>query len=295
MLDIACIILTKDEELHIERCIHSVQRVCRDVWVIDSYSTDATCQLAEQMGAHVVQHPFTNQAAQFNWAIDHLPITNEWLWRVDADEIIEEGLANIALRELERLPAEVTGIYVNKKIIFMDKPLKHGGWYPAPQIKIVRRGHGRSEDKVMDEHLIVLDGKTISWDGDQTDWNLRSREWWWQKHIGYAQREAQNMIQMNKESVLDLGEPQAGHHEEEVQAKLFGNSAERKRWMKHIYAKCPLYVRPIVYFVSRYFLMGGILDGYRGWYWHTRQGLLYRMMVDRNLAEARKQTAQQKA
>lgn len=280
MLDIACLILTKDEELHIERCIRSVKGLCQDVWVIDSYSTDATCDIARQLGAHVVQHPFTNQAAQFNWAIDHLPITNTWIWRVDADEIIEPHLAEIAERELPKLPEEVTGVYVNKKIIFMDRPLMHGGWYPAPQIKVVRRGHGRSEDKLMDEHLIVLDGKTVRWNGDQTDWNLKPLDWWWQKHIGYAQREAQNMLLMSQSQQ---------ESKEEVQPRLFGNGAERKRWMKRLYAHCPLYVRPVIYFLSRYFLMGGFLDGYPGWYWHTRQGLMYRMMVDRNLAKLRKE------
>lgn len=279
-LDITCIILTKDEELHIERCIKSVLPVCREVWIIDSYSSDATCEIARRLGAKVWQHPFTNQAAQFNWAIDNLPLETEWIWRVDADEVIEESLARIAYESLEGLPSQVNGIYVNKKIVFMGRPLLHGGWYPAQQIKIVRRGHGRSEDKVMDEHLIVLDGETVSWNGDQTDWNLKPLDWWWQKHIGYAQREAQNMLRMEQEAAVTDGS--------EVKPRLLGNGAERKRWMKNLYAHCPLYVRPIIYFVSRYILMGGFLDGYAGWYWHTRQGLKYRMLVDRNLAQLRK-------
>ena len=96
MNDIAAIILTYNEEIHIERCIRSAQRVCREVWVIDSYSTDQTCQIAEEMGAHVVQHPFENQAKQFNWAIDTLDIKTEWIWRIDADEIIEDSLVHLA-------------------------------------------------------------------------------------------------------------------------------------------------------------------------------------------------------
>lgn len=283
MQDIACIILTKDEDIHIERCIRSAQQVCRDIWVVDSYSTDSTCALAEAMGAHVVQHPFTNQAEQINWAIDNLPITNQWLWRLDADEIISEQLAEIAERELRLLPDGVNGIYVNKEIVFMNHALRHGGWYPAPQIKIVRRGFGRSEDKVMDEHLIITSGETVYWNADQTDWNLRSLDWWWHKHEGYAKREAQNLLQMENEST---------GHNDGLRARLFGSEAERKRWFKQLYAHCPLYVRPFVYFFSRYFLMGGWMDGYAGWYWHTRQGLRYRLLVDYELSKLRKASKQ---
>lgn len=276
--DITAIILTKDEEIHIERCIRSVQQVCRKVLIVDSFSTDRTCEIATSLGAQVVQHPFRNQAEQFNWAIDNLDIDTEWLWRVDADEIIEEGLAMIAERELPHLPKSVNGVYVNKKIVFMNRPLLHGGWYPAQQIKLVRKGFGRSENKEMDEHLVVLSGETVSWDGDQTDWNLKPLDWWWNKHIGYAKREAHMQVtaweRQKQEAAI-------------VKGRLFGNGAERKRWMKNVYAHFPLYVRPVIYFIGRYILMGGFLDGYAGWYWHTRQGLKYRMLVDREIAKLR--------
>lgn len=278
LLDITAIILTKDEEIHIARCIQSVQRVCKSVLVVDSFSSDHTCEIATRMGAQVVQHRFENQARQFNWAIDHVPIATEWIWRVDADEILEDSVVACAEKELPRLTAnkEVNGVYVNKKIVFMGRPLLHGGWYPAPQIKLIRTGYGRSEDKMMDEHLIVTSGETVSWDGDQTDWNLKPLQWWWEKHQGYAKREAEMQVLMERQQAADA---------DEVQGKLFGTNAEWKRWMKNLYGHCPRYLRAIVYFVSRYFLMGGFLDGYAGWYWHTRQGLMYRWMVDREIGK----------
>ena len=282
MLDITCIILTYNEALHIERCIRSVQRVCRKVLVVDSFSTDDTCQIAEGLGAKVVQHKYEYQSKQFNWAIDNLNIDTEWIWRVDADEIIEDGLVEIAKKELATLPADVNGIYVNKKIVFMNRPLLHGGWYPAQQIKIVRTGHGRSEDKLMDEHLVVIDGKTISWDGDQTDWNLKPLDWWWEKHRGYAKREAMMQYQIKNQKKNDIVE--------EVEGKLFGTNAEFKRYMKNLYGHCPRYLRAVVYFISRYFLMRGFLDGYAGWYWHTRQGLMYRWMVDQEIGKLQHNT-----
>lgn len=287
-MDIACIILTKNEEIHLARCIRSVREVCDDIWVIDSFSTDRTKEIALRNGVHFVEHEFINQAVQFNWAIDNLPIQNEWIWRVDADEIIEQKLVEIAKRELEKLPELVTGIYVNKKIVFMNRPLLHGGWYPAPQIKLIRRGHGRSEDKMMDEHLIVTDGTTIGWDGDQTDWNLKPLDWWWDKHKGYAKREAQmQVLEFNRRNAQKCAEI-IKKGSEEVKGKLLGTDAEWKRYMKNLYSHCPRYLRAIVYFISRYIFMRGFLDGYAGWYWHTRQGLMYRWMVDREIGKLKK-------
>ena len=93
MLDIACVILTKDEELHMERCILSARKVCSDVWVVDSYSTDRTCEIAERLGAHVVQHSFSYQAEQFNWALDNVDVKTKWVYRIDADEEVTPELA----------------------------------------------------------------------------------------------------------------------------------------------------------------------------------------------------------
>ena len=255
--------------------------------MVDSFSTDGTCAISERLGAKVVQHEFENQARQFNWAIDNVEINTEWIWRVDADEIIEDSLADIANKELDSLPKNVNGVYVNKKIVFMNRPLLHGGWYPAQQIKIVRKGFGRSEDKMMDEHLIVTEGDTVSWNGDQTDWNLKSLDWWWKKHEGYAKREAK--MQVLTKTITKTITDNDNHNDNEDdnhnerEGRLFGNNAEFKRYMKNLYGHCPRYLRAIVYFVSRYIFMGGFLDGYAGWYWHTRQGLMYRWMVDREI------------
>ncbi len=276
---IAAVILTKNEERHIARCIRSLQGVCTEIWVIDSFSTDQTCRIAEELGAKVVQHPFENQARQFNWALENCPIDATWLWRVDADEYVEDTLAEQIAIRIESLPKSVNGILVNKKIVFMGRPLMHGGWYPAPQIKIIRKGYGACEDKWMDEHLIVFSGETVYIDGDQTDDNLNDLSWWSQKHIGYAWREAVNMLLMEYE--LD-------DKAQEVQPKFWGTDAERKRWLKLKYIQTPLFIRPFINFFLRYILKGGFLDGKEGFIWHILQGFWYRMLVDAKIFELKK-------
>ena len=224
-----------------------------------------------------MQHSFVCQAQQFNWAIDNLAIDTEWIWRVDADEYIEPLLAEKVASCLPMCSPNVSGIYVNKKIVFQGKPLLHGGWYPAQQIKIVRRGHGRSENKPMDEHLVVTDGETISVDGDQTDENLNGLTWWVEKHNKYADREVLNMLAM----AYGKDENMNG-----VSPKLLGNGAERKRWLKIRYARMPLYIRPFLNFFVRYVLYGGFLDGNHRWY--VLQCFWYRYLVDAKIYELKK-------
>jgi len=277
---IAALILTYNEEKHITRCINSLKDVCEEIFVIDSFSKDKTVEIAKILGAKVYQHPFENQARQFNWAINNCPITSDWIWRVDADEYIEPALAEKVVNSLLHVSLDVNGIYVNKKIVFMGRPLLHGGWYPAQQIKIIRKRYGASEDKWMDEHLIIFSGTTISIDGDQTDENLNDLSWWTQKHNNYSNREAVNML------LMEYGMDNQG---EEVASKLFGTDAERKRWLKMKYVRAPLFLRPFINFFIRYILKAGFLDGKQGFIWHFLQGFWYRFLVDAKIYEIKKQ------
>lgn len=276
---ISAIILTYNEEKHIARCINSVQTICSEIFVIDSFSSDNTCSIAKELGAKVYQHPFEYQAKQFNWAIENCPVTSEWIWRIDADEYVEKSLSEKILRTLKDIPKEVNGIYVNRKIIFMGKALLHGGWYPAPQIKIIRKGYGACEDKRMDEHLIIFSGKAIHIDGNQVDENMNDLSWWTQKHNNYSGREAINML---------LTQYGMDNKSKEVIPKLFGTAAERKRWLKLKYMKMPLFIRPFANFFVRYILKGGFLDGKEGFIWHILQGFWYRMLVDAKIYEIKK-------
>lgn len=278
---ISFLILTYNEELHIERCLRSVLPFACEVWVIDSFSTDNTLAIAERLGAKVVKHAFENQAQQFNWAISHCDIQGQWIWRVDADEYISADLGHKVASAIATCADDVNGIYVNKAIVFKGRKLKHGGWYPAPQIKVVRKGFGESENKVMDEHLIVTSGTTMQVDGDQTDENLHDLTWWTDKHNRYASREAVNMLLMQHGMDADANG---------VAPKLFGNDAERKRWLKVRYARMPLFVRPFAYFFIRYVLKLGFLDGKEGFVWYVLQGFWYRFLVDAKIYEMKKQS-----
>ncbi len=126
---ITAIILTKDEEQHIERCISSLVGVCEEIVVVDSFSTDNTVQIAKDMGAKVFQNTWKNYATQFNFGINKCNIQSEWIWRIDADEYLDKGLAKNVKEAISKCSEHITGIYVRKRIDFMGRPLLHGGWY----------------------------------------------------------------------------------------------------------------------------------------------------------------------
>lgn len=277
---IAAIILTKNEEKHIARCIGSLQDACDEIWVIDSFSTDRTCEIAEKLGAHVRQHPWKNYATQFNYAVHQCPIQAEWLWRIDADEFLE-GSIGLAVKEaVTHCNEGVNGIRLQKRIDFMGKPLLHGGWYPSYHLKVFRKGHGDCENRWMDEHIRLSDGTCIIVkEGNQVDANLNNLTWWTEKHNGYATREMIDMLLM--EYGLD-------DKAQEVMPKFWGTEEQRKRWLKLKYVKAPLFVRPFFNFFYRYILKAGFLDGKEGFIWHILQGFWYRMLVDAKIYELKK-------
>lgn len=277
---IAAIILTKNEEKHITRCINSLKGICNEVFIIDSLSTDRTCEIAEELGAKVYKNPWKNYATQFNYGVYQCPIQSEWIWRIDADEFLEGNIGIAVKNVLSNCPADVNGVYVRKRIDFMGKPLLHGGWYPSYHLKIFRKGHGDCENRWMDEHIRIFEGTTITIEeGNQVDANLNDLTWWTEKHNGYATREMVDMLMM--EYGMDA-------KAQEITPKFFGTEEQRKRWLKIKYIKTPLFIRPFINFFLRYILKRGFLDGKEGFLWHILQGFWYRMLVDAKIFEIKK-------
>lgn len=277
---LAAIILTKNEAKHIERCLRSIKGVVDEVVVVDCFSDDNTRELAEDLGARVVTHPWKNYATQLNFGIYECGIVSDWIWRIDADEYLEGGLGESVKKYIQKAPDKVNGIYVRKRIDFMGRPLLHGGWYPSFHLKVWRRGHGECENRWMDEHIRLFDGETtVITEGNQVDANLNDLTWWTGKHNGYATREMVDMLMM--QYGMDS-------KSKEVVPKFFGTEEQRKRWLKVQYINSPLFLRPFINFFFRYFLRAGFLDGKEGFLWHFLQGFWYRFLVDAKIYELKK-------
>jgi len=266
--DLTVIILTFNEEKHLGRCLQSLSSVARRVVVVDCFSSDGTVALAQAQGAEVMQHAWVNHSVQVNWALDNVPIDTRWTMRLDADEVVTPELAAALNSDLSGYPDSVMGLTVNRQIHFLGRWIRHGGIYPVRMLRVWRSGHGRCENRWMDEHMVVQ-GEIAHVDADIADINLNNVTWWTDKHNHYASREAVDLLMHRRQEV-----------EETATARL-NFQAGMKRWLKlKVYARLPLGLRALLYFLYRYFLRLGFLDGWQGFAFHFLQGFWYRFLVD---------------
>ena len=279
MSDLTIIILTKNEEQNLTKCIESFRNVAQRVVIIDSYSTDNTVELAKSLGAEVYEHPFENHAAQFNWALYNSHLSTQWVMKVDADEEFTSELAEEINERLDNLPDNVNGVVLRRRVYFMGRWLKHGGKYPELLLRIFRVGHGLSEMKLMDEHLIVTDGEVITFQHDFSDNNNKSLEWWINKHNWYS----------NKETLDQQMKTDAVNGEESVGETATSFQAKAKRFIKnHGYYSLPKFFRAHLYFFYRYYIRMGFLDGTEGKIYTFLQAYWYRYLVDAKMYECEK-------
>lgn len=277
---VAVVILTHNEERHIARAIASVQGFATQVFLIDSGSTDRTAEIAEAAGAQVLRNPWTNYAQQFQWGLDNAPITADWVMRLDADEVIEPDLAASIAARLPTLPPAVAGVNLKRKHIFMGRWIRHGGRYPLTLLRLWRRGRARIEQRWMDEHMLLTEGGAVVFEGGFSDINLNDLAFFTDKHNKYAAREA-----------VDILNQRYGLFPTDA-AESVGASAQaaQKRGVKErIYNRLPFGVGPVLYFLYRYIIQLGFLDGREGAIYHGLQGLWYRFLVDAKVEELRRE------
>lgn len=281
-LDLTVIILTKNEEIHIARVIDNVKPIASRVIVVDSISTDRTVEIAREHGAEVVDMPWRgNQAEQFNHALDTIDITTEWILRLDADEWLEQALIDEMRVTVPSLPEEVTAGLIPRGRTFMGRRLKHGIVNSVRIIRLFRRGYGRYEQMLMDEHLRVSSGLVHIFKNKFVDDNLLPLSNFIEKHIDYANREAA-MILSEQLGISSLSRS--------CENGRMSKTIALKHRQKSRYARMPKFWRASGYFIYRYIFRLGFLDGKEGFLWDYMQGWWYRTLVDAKLLEIEKAT-----
>tara|TARA_B110000908_G_C10234037_1_gene442252 strand:- start:555 stop:1457 length:903 start_codon:yes stop_codon:yes gene_type:complete len=271
-LKITAIILTKDEELHIERCICSIKNFVDEVLVVDSGSSDETRNIAERHGAIIYEQPWRNYSQQFNYALSLVNEDCTWVLRIDADETLEPFNVDLIRNKLE--VAHQSGFLVVRYINFLNKKITHGGASPINTVRLFKPSVSHCEKRWMDEH-IVTEGEIGTLPLSVVDQNLKPLSWWIDKHNGYASREAVDVL-------LAKYLPKRNKIEEN---HLFGQ-AKFKRFVKeNIYNKLPLGWRSFLYFLYRFVIRGGFRDGRKGAAFHLLQGFWYRYLVDLKVQE----------
>ena len=279
MLDISVIILTYNEEIHIRRCLENANRFASHIFVVDCFSTDKTIEIAESLGATVVQHTWPgNQAEQFNWALDNLDIKTNWILRLDADEYVTDELIDELHEKLPHLSDQVSAVVLPLGRAFLGRILKHGIVNGIKMIRLFRVGKVRYEIRLMDEHLKVLEGDIVSFNGKFIDDNRDSLKHFIDKHNNYSSREAALLLDAEYE-ITKINEKDDS---------TFCQDVQQKRLQKQRYASYPLFWRAFGYFIYRYFVKLGFLDGKEGFLWDFLQGWWYRTLVDAKVFEIKK-------
>jgi glycosyltransferase involved in cell wall biosynthesis len=270
-------ILTLNEEKQIERAMRSVYPIAREVIVVDSYSSDRTVELAKELGAKVFQNKFINQSRQYQWALANIPIAADWVLRLDADEYLEPELIREIIERLPNLSANVTGVHLKYKQIFMGRWIRHGGIYPLILLRLWRRGCARVEDRWMDEHIVLTEGQSITFAGHFCGESLKDLSFFIDKHNRYATREAIQILNQK----LDLFQ-----RDNTLTVKVSSRQVVLKRRIKErLYNRTPFILSSTIYFIYRYFLRLGFLDGVEGAIYHFMQGYWYRFLIGAKVIE----------
>jgi glycosyltransferase involved in cell wall biosynthesis len=277
-LPITLIVLSYNEEIHMERCLSRIAPWVERIVVIDSCSTDATTDIAQRHGAEVIAHPFKNHADQFRWGLTAAAPTTEWVMRIDCDEYFEDAAWPALAALLPRLAPDVTGVEVRRKFIFREKWIRHGRYYPVVLLRLWRDGAAEMEQRWMDEHMTLVRGSSVLLEGgDLVDHNLAGLDAWTAKHNRYATLAMVDAI--NREHPL---------FEEDRRVEAGASAAARNRFLKNsVYGRAPLYLRALLLFLYRYVFRLGFLDGRIGLVFHVLHGFWLFWLIDAKIDEAR--------
>jgi glycosyltransferase involved in cell wall biosynthesis len=266
-LPVSVIVPVRNEAHNLPRCLNSLRGV-GEVYIVDSQSSDETTEIAHSFGARVVQfHYRGGWPKKRQWAMDTLPLAHDWVFLVDADEALTPELSDEIRRAIQD-PA-LDGYYVALRMFFLGRMLRHGdaGFY---KLSLFRRGKGRFECRLKDqdgsmsdmevhEHVIV-DGKTARLENPLLHYNVESLSRYIQKHNEYSNWDARVWLQ---------GETNAG----DLPASLFGSQAQRRRWLRRMLFGVP--GSPLLFFIYKYFVRLGFLDGLPGLIYCGFQGVQF--------------------
>jgi exosortase/archaeosortase family protein len=267
--NLAIIFLTFNEEQNLPKALASVKALNSPIYIIDSFSTDKTEQIAKEYNCIFVQNKFTTHTLQWKFALEQIPTNVEWVLGLDADqELLPELCDEIANTLSSEESNNYSGYYLCRRNYFLGKWIKYGGYYPRYLLKLFRKDKVYLDESELMDHHFYVNGKTTKLKNDLIENNLKEDlNFWKNKHIKYAELQAkeefENLLQNN--------------------GSLFGNQDERRLFFKYLWNKMPLFVRPLIYFLYRYIFLLGFLDGATGSKFHYLQAYWYRNTVDQNI------------
>ena len=266
-LPVSVIVPVRNESRNLPRCLRSLRHM-GEVYVIDSNSSDGTVEIARAHGAKVVQfHYQGGWPKKRQWAMDSLPLAYDWILLLDADEALTSELQSEIGEAI--LSSRINGYHIALQMFFLGRPLRHCGasFY---KLSLFRRGKGKFECRLKDqdasmcdmevhEHVIV-EGAARRLKHPLMHHNTESLTRYIQKHDEYSNWEAKVWMQ---------GEAGTG----DLPPALFGSQAQRRRWLRKQFFSFP--GSPALFFLYKYVLRLGFLDGVPGFIYCASQGVQF--------------------
>jgi glycosyltransferase involved in cell wall biosynthesis len=268
----------KNEASNLPRCLESIAWA-GEIFVVDSESADGSQAIAESFGAKVVQFQFNGRwPKKKNWALENLPFAHEWVFILDADEVLppetEEEIRSI----VEDPNPPVSGYWINRRFMFMGKWLKHA-YYPNWNLRLLKHKMGRYEkltdsdtasgDNEVHEHIIVQ-GNTGRLKSEMDHYAFPSVEIFVEKHNRYSNWEAR--VALDRMLGGSTG-------------RLQSSQVGARRFLKTLSQKFPC--RPLLRFLYVYLWQRGFLDGREGYYFARLHGF-YELLSVAKTYELRK-------
>lgn len=265
---VSLIILTYNEEVNIRACLDSVKDLTDEIFIVDSFSTDRTLDIAREYTEKIFQNPWVHWAHQRNWALANLPLQHDWVFFLDADEQVTPALGRELGQRLEEASPRLAGLNVCFDFYFLNRHLRFAYESP-PVLRIIRRGQARWEGEGAREYAWV-DGEMDILQSRLRHWDRKPLDAWIAKQTGNARKEVERLRVQALAATPDDGKPMP-------------RSDERpgRRWLRdRLYARLPRFWRSFGYFFYRYVARGGFLDGKAGFAFCFLHALWYPLLID---------------
>jgi glycosyltransferase involved in cell wall biosynthesis len=265
---ISAIILTLNEAEDLPNCLKALDWTDQN-FVLDSGSTDETCEIALRMGADLYKNKFMGFGQQRCWAIDNIPVKSDWILFIDADEVCTPKFSSAVLDAIQNSKNDTAGFYCCWKLMLYGKWLKLTDSFPRWQFRILKKGKARYRDAGHAMKESDVQGK-LGYIKEPYLHYAFSKGWtfWFNRHNKYSTLEAKERLQTNFKP----------------QDMLSKDQSIRKEAIKQYMSKIPGW--PILRFIHSFFFKGGILEGIPGLLYSVNISI-YEYMIQLKMLESK--------
>jgi len=259
--NLCIILLSHNSANNIKILLKQLRKINGEIFVIDSGSSDGTLDIIKSLNIKYIKRSFKNYGDQRNWTIKKFNYF-KWQLHIDSDEFPDKCL----IKSINEKVSDYTNEHaflVKREDYFMGKKLKFSGINQL-HLRLFRSNDAFCESSLYDQHFVSTH-KAIKLKGALHDFSEINQNEWIKKHLRWAELEANSIIT---------------NQQRELGAELFNSSRERARLFKNFYYKTPTGYRAFIYFLYRYFLKLGFLDGKEGFYFCALQAFWFRVFID---------------